>query len=126
GVLERRGPDADLAALQALVRTHAPCGVVIGLPRRTDGSLGPEAAAIERLARRWAGALGVPVYLWDERFTTVEAERTLAEGGWPALRRRRVVDQLAAAILLQAFLERRRRTGQPPLEIRPIRADDEG
>lgn len=107
----RRGRAADLAHLQELVSAHGVRAVVIGLPRRTDGSLGPEARSMAELGREWSGALDVPVHFWDERFTTVQAHRALAAGKMSERKRRRVVDQVAAALMLQAFLEHKRAAG---------------
>lgn len=107
----RRGRAADLAHLQELVRAHGVKALVVGLPRRTDGSMGPEARGVADLAREWSEALNMPVHFWDERFTTVEAHRTLAAGKMPERKRRQVVDQVAAALMLQAFLDHRRAAG---------------
>jgi putative Holliday junction resolvase len=107
GTLERRGAARDLAALRALVAERGVVGIVVGLPLHLSGRRGPEAEAAERFARELGEATGVPVDLLDERWTTVEAQRALREGGARRERRREAVDSVAAAILLRAWLERR-------------------
>lgn len=79
--------------------------VVVGLPLSLDGSEGPAARAARAEARALAAELPVPVVLHDERLTTVEAHRLLAEAGLDERARRRVVDRAAAAVLLQAWLD---------------------
>lgn len=92
----------DLAALVAEEEVEI---VVVGLPLSLDGSDGPAAVAARAEAARLAAVLPVPVVLHDERLTTVEAHRLLAEGGVGGRERRRVVDRAAAAVLLQAWLD---------------------
>jgi len=80
--------------------------IVVGLPVNLDGSEGPSAAAARAFAGEVADATGLPVELVDERFTTAIAERALIAGGARRDRRREVRDGVAAAVLLQGFLER--------------------
>ena len=84
--------------------------LVVGLPRSLDGSDGPAAVAARAEADELAAATGLPVELWDERLTTVTAERDLRALDMKAPARRRVVDKVAAAVLLQAWLDHRRLT----------------
>lgn len=103
--------DQDAPTLDALVDTvarHEAAGVVVGYPRRLDGREGAAAARARRLADGLASRCGLPVVLWDERFTTVEAERVLIEGDVSRRDRRDVVDRVAASVLLQGVLERQR------------------
>jgi putative Holliday junction resolvase len=81
--------------------------IVVGLPVSLDGGEGPAAAKARSFAEAVAAATGLPVDLQDERFSTVTAERVLREGGLSGKRRRRVRDRLAAAVFLQAYLDRR-------------------
>lgn len=82
--------------------------VIVGLPRRMDGSYGPEAKAARDLADAVRKASGLPVELVDERLTTVAAERSLIAGGVRRDKRRATVDRVAAAMLLQSHLDRKR------------------
>ncbi|HYM96392.1 MAG TPA: Holliday junction resolvase RuvX [Candidatus Sulfotelmatobacter sp.] len=102
-------PAASLAArVVELARAHEAARVVVGLPRRMDGSYGPEAAAARELADAIRKASGLPVELVDERLTTVAAERSLIAGGQSRAKRRQTVDRVAAAILLQSHLDGKR------------------
>lgn len=88
--------------------------VVVGLPRELDGSEGPAAEDARRLAADAERETGLRVELWDERFTSAEAERALIAGGMRRGRRRETVDGVAAALMLQGWLDARRiRSGSP-------------
>ncbi|GAB6876061.1 Holliday junction resolvase RuvX [Thermaerobacter litoralis] len=107
--LPRRGDAADIAQVVELARRHEAGGIVVGWPRRLDGRRGPEAEAAERFAAGLRAA-GVPrVTLWDERLSTVEAERVLIDADLSRRRRKAVIDRMAATVILQAFLEAARR-----------------
>jgi putative holliday junction resolvase len=82
--------------------------VVIGLPRKLDGTEGEAAAGARRFAAELEQRTTAAVELWDERFTTTIAERSLIESGVRRKRRREVVDSVAAAVLLQSWLDARR------------------
>ena len=103
----RTGAPDDLKAIAALVAEHDVKRVVVGHPLRMSGQGGEGADQAERLADALRGFLGLPVDLQDERLTTVEAERGLKDAGVRGPARRRVVDQAAAAVILQAWLDRR-------------------
>ncbi len=105
--IEYRGPHHLAIELRRFVRETGAQGLVIGVPVRSDGVEGPEAAEARTAAERIGKALGLPVALWDERMTTRIAERTLIESGVRRRQRRQVVDCLAAQILLQSFLDAR-------------------
>jgi putative Holliday junction resolvase len=92
---------ADLVA-----EVEAEC-VVVGLPLSLDGSIGPAAEKALAEVERLAAVLSVPVETYDERLTTVTAERVLREQGETGRRRRQVIDQVAASVLLQAWLDAR-------------------
>lgn len=79
--------------------------VVIGLPRNMDGSYGPAAEKVREFVQALAAKINVPIKLWDERLTTVQAQRVLIQGGTRRQQRKQKVDQIAAAILLQSYLD---------------------
>ncbi len=107
-VIERgRDEDRDHRRVVDLVVSTGAERIVVGLPLSLDGSIGPAAAAALAEADRLAGVAGVPVETYDERFTTVSAERVLSEQGVSGPARRQVVDKVAAAVMLQAWLDRR-------------------
>jgi putative Holliday junction resolvase len=103
--LSRAGPGKDAAAVADLARRHEVKAVVVGLPLNMDGSRGPQAqkvlAFVDGLRRR----LEVPVVTRDERLTTVEAHERLRQAGLGWRERRRLVDQAAAVVILQEYLD---------------------
>ena len=107
-VARSRDRAGDHRRIAALVEEWEAERVVVGLPLSLDGGTGPAARAAEEEARELASALPVPVETFDERLTTVTADRSLMELDMKADARRRVVDKVAAAILLQSWLESHR------------------
>ena len=108
-ILERQGRKKDLAALARLVDEHAVGRIVVGLPIHMDGRRGPAAEAAEAFAAALRSATDLSVDLIDERWTTLEAERSLREAGLTGKRGRRRkqhVDAVAASILLRCYLDR--------------------
>ncbi|MGX7952014.1 Holliday junction resolvase RuvX [Tsuneonella sp. HG249] len=103
--LERGKFGRDRESLAALARERAVRGVVIGLPRNMDGSEGPRAQASRAYARNLAEALALPVLLWDERWSTVSAERSLIEQDMSRAKRKERIDAHAAAVILQAAID---------------------
>lgn len=102
----------DRTKIAAVVTESGARGVVVGLPVSLDGRRGPAARAAQREAAALAEHLapdGVEVEVFDERLTTVSAERRLSESGHRGPARRRVIDQAAAAVMLQAWLDKHRR-----------------
>lgn len=93
--------------------------VVVGLPRSLDGSEGPAARKVRREVAKLRAHLAVPVETYDERLTTVSADRSLQVMDVKGARRRQVVDQVAAAVLLQAWLDSRRHRPVVPEEPAP-------
>jgi putative Holliday junction resolvase len=106
--VRRTNLKADLAELERLAREHEVTRVVVGLPLNMDGSEGPRALASREFGRRIEERLGLPVEYWDERLTTVAAHRTLLEADLSRQKRKQVVDRLAAAFILQGWLDAQR------------------
>lgn len=109
-VIERSGdPARDRGAIARVVDEVGATTVVVGLPLSLDGSVGPAAEAARAEAEALAEAVGVPVETHDERFTSVSAGRSLARSGLRRgarrVARRRAVDKVAAAIMLQSWLD---------------------
>jgi putative Holliday junction resolvase len=107
GVVRRVGGRRDLEALAEMLAPYAPERLVVGLPLSMNGSEGPQAARVRAFAARAAQHLAVPLEFWDERLTTVAAERALLEADVSRRRRREVVDKVAATLILQGYLARR-------------------
>ena len=105
--LRRTGLRANLAELRRLAETHEVRQAVVGLPLNMDGTEGPSAAAARAFGEALAQALDIPVEDQDERLSTVAAQRALLEADVSRARRREVVDQVAAALILQTWLDTR-------------------
>ena len=104
--VERSGDESrDHRRIAELVEEAEAEAVVVGLPLSLDGSIGPAAEGVLAEVERLRVVIDVPVETYDERLTTVTAERALREQGVTAKRRRQVVDQVAASVLLQAWLD---------------------
>lgn len=101
-VIARSRLESELAPILA---EYQPVGVVIGLPVGLGGGEGPAAEAARDFGTEVADICGCPIEFYDERFSTVIAERTLREGGVKGKRRRSVVDKVAAAVMLQSYLD---------------------
>lgn len=112
---DRRRDHRRIAELAAEAEAEI---VVVGLPLSLDGSVGPAARRALDEADELADEVGLPVETWDERLSTVTAERSLLAQDVRGPARRRVVDKVAAAVILQAWLDAR----QPR---RPVPADEE-
>ncbi len=101
------GRKRDVARLAAIAREQEVASLVVGLPLHMHGEEGDAAKRARRLGNGLAAALGLEVTFWDERLTTVQAERALIEGGVRRRQRKTKVDQVAAALILQAYLDSR-------------------
>ncbi len=108
--LERRNKRADLAALATLIREHRVTQLLMGNPLHMSGNEGRQSAWVQEFARALEQHSGIPVRLWDERLTTVEASRVLRQSGISIEKRAAAVDRLSAVILLQSYLDSGERT----------------
>lgn len=106
--LERRGNRKDIAHLLELAKREAVVTILVGMPLSLDGSVGPQAEKVERFVAALREGTEIPVVLWDERLTTVSAERALLEGDVSRAKRRQRIDRVAASLILQSYLDARR------------------
>ncbi len=105
----RRGnKKTDFDYLRRLIRQHGVTEIVVGLPLRMSGEEGIQAEKVHAFAEELRSKFKLPVHLFDERLTSVEANRVLRETEMSIQRRAQVVDQLAAVLILQAYLEFRK------------------
>lgn len=98
-----------LERILTLIREQQVSGLVIGIPRRTDGKPGASEEKARQFAQELASRSGLEPVLRDERYTTVLASRVMREAGMRSERRKSVIDQIAAEIILQEYLESRRK-----------------
>jgi putative Holliday junction resolvase len=110
-VIRRSNLAKDLERVEELARAYGVECMVVGIPRNMNGTYGPQAEEVRRFCQALEKKLGLPVYEEDERLTTVAAEKALLEADLSRRRRRRVIDQIAAALILQSFLQRWREKG---------------
>ena len=106
--LEPRTEDDAVDAIRALIDRYGVGEVVVGLPKNMNGTLGPAAEKALAFARRLEEGGDAKVTLWDERLTSRAAERLLIEADVRRAKRRRALDQMAAVLILQGFLDRSR------------------
>lgn len=113
----RRGDDlqADLRALAELIKEYEVIRVIVGLPKNMNGSIGPSAERCLTMQQDLLTSTGLPVEMWDERLSTKAAERTLLEGNVSRAKRKKVIDKMAAVIILQGYLDFRQNS--------PMKAD---
>jgi putative Holliday junction resolvase len=104
--LERTNLRSDLARLAALAAEREVSRFVIGLPLRMSGEEGRQAEGAREFGQRLSGHTGIPVEYWDERLTSVEANRMLRSSGIGLEKRRRAVDKVAAMLILEGWMER--------------------
>lgn len=95
----------DLRSLGRLCRRFAVVGIVVGNPVHLSGDLSPQAIKTQAFAAALGELTGLPIHLWDERLTSREAHQILYEAGHARQEHRKVVDQVAAALILQSFME---------------------
>lgn len=115
-VIQRGSRQEDFAAVARLVEEYEVEKVVVGYPRSLDGMAGAQAERVERYAADLAKSLTVPVLLWDERFSTVSAERLMKEAGLRGEEKRERIDAMAAAVILQDYLDSRQFAGEKGAE----------
>lgn len=94
-----------LAEVAKLVREYEVCELVVGLPLTLSGEVGPQARVIQQFAEQLQAQLAVPVRMFDERLTTVAAERMMVDLGMKPEQRKARIDEVAASIILQDFLD---------------------
>ncbi len=108
-VMKRLKGEADFARLGEIIAEFGVTEIVVGLPRNMNGSIGPMAQSVQAYAKELIDRFGLPVHEWDERLTTVTAERALIEGNVRRAKRKELVDKVSAAVILQGYLDFRGR-----------------
>ena len=114
-VLQRRKEQDDIEKIKGIVKDQEVSRIICGFPRNMNGTSGPQAEKVGQFSEALQKAVDIPVTLWDERLSTVAAERVLNEAGLGWRKQRKVVDKTAACVILQSYLDSCR-----------LRAEDEG
>ena len=108
-VIHSRRDDKTIAEIQKLIAQHGVTEIVVGLPRNMNGTEGPRAEACKTFAELLKEATGLPVSVWDERRTTVEAHNILSAHNYHGQKRKNTVDAVAASLILEGYLAFRSR-----------------
>ncbi len=106
--LHRRNKRTDLAELERTINQYSVGEIVVGYPLRLSGAASAQTVHVTAFADELRKQFGIPVHLWDERLTSAEANRLLRETDMSIRRRGQVVDQMAAVLILQSFMENRK------------------
>jgi putative Holliday junction resolvase len=104
-VVRRETDEAAIAQIRALMDEQDVGRLVVGHPRLLSGKVGSQARAVEDFARQLEAAVAVPLEMWDERLSTVTAARVLSERGQSAREQKQTIDAVAAAVILQDYLD---------------------
>jgi putative Holliday junction resolvase len=104
-VIRRRKPEDDLDRLRQIAKEYEVTSIVVGLPKNMNNTIGPRGELCIAFSDTLKDALQMPVMMWDERLTTVSAQRTLLEADVSRKKRKQVVDKMAAALILQNYLD---------------------
>ena len=107
--IERRALDADLDKIRNVINENGVSEVVVGLPLNMNGTYSAKTKEVVQFMDSLSKAIDIPVKTWDERLTTMQAERALLEADVSRAKRRRVADKLAAQIILQSYLDSRKK-----------------
>lgn len=111
-VLERKSKKVDLEAIAAVVSQYGVDTIVIGYPLRFDGSAGIQCEKVDRFSKALREAIPVPIIAWDETLSTKEAEKLMRKTGVKRKNKRGMVDRIAAAFILQDYLNKKTRLGE--------------
>ena len=106
--IRRQNRRTDLERLRAVIEQYGVSEIVVGNPLRMSGAEGTQSEKMQRFAEQLRQCFKLPVHLWDERLSSAQANRLLRESEMSIKRRREVVDQLAAVLILQSWMESRR------------------
>jgi putative Holliday junction resolvase len=104
-VIRRTSGEKDVARLREIIAQYSVHELVVGLPKNMNNTIGPRGEICIAFARSLQEILQMPVHLWDERLTTVAAQRTLIEADVSRKKRKQVIDKMAAALILQNYMD---------------------
>jgi putative Holliday junction resolvase len=111
--IKRKSMKEDLTEIKTIISTYEIEKIVVGLPKNMDGTLGKEAEAIFQWVEALKKRINLPMITWDERLTTVEASKILLEADLSRRKRKKVIDKVAAVLILQGYLDHsRERNGE--------------
>lgn len=104
-VIRRKSLEHDLSRLEELVKSHNVEKILVGMPRNMNGTYGPRAELTKQFIEILGERIHLPIVTWDERLSTVSAERALIQADVSRAKRKGVIDKVAAVVILQAYLD---------------------
>jgi putative Holliday junction resolvase len=110
--IRRQNRDKDFAALAAILELYKPTSIVVGYPRNMNGTVGEQARFVDDFIDELSTMTPLPIHRVDERLSTRQAQRAMIESGLRARKRHAIIDQQAAAVILQGYLDRQSRSGK--------------
>lgn len=108
-IIKRTNIDKDIRSLVKLVEEYDVQEIVVGFPKNMNNTIGPMAEEAQKFSELIHKKIALPVHLWDERWTTMEAERMLVSADISRGKRKKVIDKVAAVLILQGFLDKKNR-----------------
>jgi putative Holliday junction resolvase len=107
--IKRQSKEKDFARLQELIAQYQVGAIVVGLPKNMNGTIGPRAELCQSFGKLLQEKTSLPVHMWDERLTTMAAERMLISADVSRQKRKTVIDKMAATLILQGYLDAKSR-----------------
>ncbi|WP_134686138.1 Holliday junction resolvase RuvX [Brevibacillus migulae] len=107
--IQRQSNEKDFNRLQALIQEYQITEIVVGLPKNMNGTIGPSGENCKAFAEKVAARTSLPVHLWDERLTTMAAQKMLIAADVSRQKRKKVIDKMAAVLILQGYLDAKSR-----------------
>lgn len=104
--IRRKAITHDLERLQTLIKEYEVEEIVVGLPKNMNGTIGPQAESVQEFVEQLKGVVEQPVIFWDERLSTMEAQRALIDADVSRKKRKEVIDKMAAVVILKGYLQR--------------------
>jgi putative holliday junction resolvase len=105
-VIRRKALSHDLERLQTLIKEYEVEEIVVGLPKNMNGTIGPQAVSVQEFVEQLKEVVEQPVIFWDERLSTMEAQRALIDADVSRKKRKEVIDKMAAVVILKGYLQR--------------------
>jgi len=107
--IKRQSLEKDFSRLQELIAQYGVTQIVVGLPKNMNGTIGPRGEGCQAFANQLAERTSLPVQMWDERLTTMAAEKMLISADVSRQKRKKVIDKMAAVLILQGYLDAKTR-----------------
>jgi len=104
-VIQRKGLSGDIKRIKEILSEYQVKEIIIGLPKNMNGEEGPQAKKVREFLKKLQTQVDLPIKTWDERLTTTAAERTLLEGDLSRAKRKKIIDKVAAQVILQGYLD---------------------